>query len=352
MFGAATDMSDKETALNFVVLQKFKSEGKCSSSNSWIVDAVLTDAITNIKTEVMVKLVEKNRIEKAQNEFRIMNILYKDSTSNRDHFIAPLSSSLLHGSKGQIKGHEGEDCSMYIGIAMEKGIRNMKEKLQASSDLTINGAKLDAEKLLKIIIAAAQAKVVLMDFKLSNIVLVVDHNSIQLKAIDFDCSCNVNDPISTDTTAIYSCPEIARWVIKGCPPSEAPLASPKMDVMAYGFCVYEIASKLVYNGKSKSFWENGGLTGGQEDAHSVNMALASLTDKQVQANLERTFVGAHYGNLRSFLQQALRVDPEARSSGVRLLNQSSFLGSTERTLDQAGLSAQVTKQQNMILMFY
>jgi hypothetical protein len=46
--------------------------------------------------------------------------------------------------------------------------------------------------------------------------------------------------------------------------------------------------------------------------------------------------------LRSFLQQALRVDPEARSSGVRLLNQSSFLGSTERTLDQTGLGAQVT----------
>jgi serine/threonine protein kinase len=339
----AAVMPIKESILCHVALQKSKSEGKCSSSNSWVVDGLLTDVITNIKTEVMVKLVDKDRIGKAEKEFRIMNILYKASTSNHDYFIAPLSPSLLYGSKGQIKGHGGEDCSMYVGIVMEKGIRNMKEILQGGSNLTINGVKLDAEKLLNIIIAADQAKVVLMDFKLSNIVRVADHNGLHLKAIDFECSCNVNDPISTDTTAFYSCPEVARWVVKGCLPSETPMASHKMDVMAYGFCIYEIASKVVYNGRSKSFWENGGVTSGQVDNHSVNMALASLTDEQVTANLERTFVGSHYGNLRSFLQQALRVDPEARSSGVRLLNQSSFLGSTERTLDQTGLGAQVSE---------
>jgi serine/threonine protein kinase len=235
---------------------------------------------------------------------------------------------------------------------MEKGIRNMKEILQGGSNLTINGVKLDAEKLLNIIIAAEQAKVVLMDFKLSNIVRVADHNGLHLKAIDFECSCKVNDPISTDTTAFYSCPEIARWVVKGCIPSETPLASHKMDVMAYGFCIYEMASKVVYNGRSKSFWENGGVRSGQVDANTVNMALASLTDEQVTANLEKTFVGSHYGNLRSFLQQALRVDPEARISGVRLLNQSSFLGSIERTVDHRGLGAQVTNQQNLTLLFY
>jgi serine/threonine protein kinase len=346
----AADMPIKESILCYVALQRSRSEGKCSSSNSWVVDGLLTDVITNIKTEVMVKLVDKDRIAKAEKEFKIMNILYKDSTSNHDYFIAPLSPSLLYGSKGQIKGHGGEDCSMYVGIAMEKGIRNMKEILQGGSNLTINGVKLDAEKLLNIIIAADQAKVVLMDFKLSNIVRVADHNGLHLKAIDFECSCNVNDPISTDTTAFYSCPEVARWVVKGCLPSETPMASHKMDVMAYGFCIYEIASKVVYSGRSKSFWENGGVTSGQVDNHSVNMALASLTDEQVTANLERTFVGSHYGNLRSFLQQALRVDPEARSSGVRLLNQSSFLGSTERTLDQTGLGAQVSKQQNILLL--
>ena len=352
MVQVAVVMPMKENILNYVVLQKFKSEGKCSSSNSWIVEGLLTNVITNIKSEVMVKLVEKDRIGKAEKEFRIMNILYNDSTSNHDYFIAPLSPSLLYGSKGQIKGHGGEDCSAYVGIAMEKGIRNMKEILQGGSNLTINGVKLDAEKLLNIIIAADQAKVVLMDFKLSNIVRVSDHHGLHLKAIDFECSCNVNDPISTDTTAFYSCPEVARWVIKGCLPSETPLASHKMDVMAYGFCIYEMASKVVYNGRSRSYWENGGVTSGQVDAHSVNAALASLTDEQVKANLERTFVGTNFGNLRSFLQQALRVDPEARSSGVRLLNQSSFLGSTERTLDHKGLGAQVSKQQIIILQIY
>ena len=351
--------ADVPIVFNYVVLQKVKSEGKCSSSNSWIVDGLLTDAITNTKTEVIVKLVERDRIEKAENEFRIMNILYKDSTSNHDYFIAPLSPSLLHGSKGQINGHGGEDCSMYVGIAMEKGIRNMKARVEGGSNLTINGAKLEAEKLLNIIIAADQAKVVLMDFKLSNIVLVADHNGLHLKAVDFENSCKVNGPISTDTSPFYSCPEVARWVIGGCLQSETPLASHKMDVMSYGFCVYEIATKVVYNGKSRNFWENGGVTSGQVDAHSVNMALASLTDERVTANLEKTFVGAHYGNLRSFLQQALRVDPEARSSGVRLLNQSSFLGSAERTLDHTGLGAQVmglgaqvTKQQNLILFLF
>ena len=351
--------ADVPIVFNYVVLQKVKSEGKCSSSNSWIVDGLLTDVITNTKTEVIVKLVERDRIVKAENEFRIMNILYKDSTSNHDYFIAPLSPSLLHGSKGQINGHGGEDCSMYVGIAMEKGIRNMKARVEGGSNLTINGAKLEAEKLLNIIIAAERAKVVLMDFKLSNIVLVADHNGLHLKAVDFENSCKVNGPISTDTSPFYSCPEVARWVVGGCLPSETPLASHKMDVMSYGFCVYEIATKVVYNGKSRNFWENGGVTSGQVDAHSVNMALASLTDERVTANLEKTFVGAHYGNLRSFLQQALRVDPEARSSGVRLLNQSSFLGSAERTLDHTGLGAQVmglgaqvTKQQNLILFLF
>jgi serine/threonine protein kinase len=348
----ATDMSVEGSIWSYVVLQRFKSEGKRSSSNSWIVDGLLTNVITNIKSEVMVKLIEKDRIEKAEKEIRIMNILYKDSTSNHDYFINPLSPSLLHGSKGQIKGHGGEDCSMYVGIAMEKGTRNMKDILQGGSNLTINGVKLDAKKLLNIIIAADQAKVVLMDFKLSNIVRVADHNGLHLKAIDFECSCNANDPISIDTTAFYSCPEVARWVIRGCLPSETPLASHKMDVMAYGFCIYEIASKVVYNGRSKSFWENGGVTSGQVDAHSVNLALASLTDKHVTANLEKTFVGSNYGNLRSFLQQALRVDPEARSSGARLLNQSSFLGSTERTLDQTGPGTQVTKLHIIILLLY
>jgi Protein kinase domain len=346
---ADVDASIKESVLNYVELQKLKSEGQCSSGNSWIVDGLLTDIVTNTKTEVMVKLVEKDRIGKAENEFRMMNILYKDSTSNHDYFIAPLSPTLLHGSKGQIKGHGGDDCSKYVGIAMEKGIRNLKDRVQGGSNLSINGVKLEAEKLLHIIIAANQAKVVLMDFKLSNIVLVADHNGLHLKAIDFDCSCNVNGPISTDTSAFYSCPEVARWVVGGCLPSETPLASHKMDVMAYGFCVYEIATKVVYNGRSKSFWENGGVRSGQVHTDSVNMALASLTDEQVTANLEKTFVGSHYGNLRSFLQQALRVDPEARSSGVRLLNQSSFLGSIERTVDHRGLGAQVTKQQNSTL---
>jgi hypothetical protein len=37
---------------------------------------------------------------------------------------------------------------------------------------------------------------------------------------------------------------------------------------------------------------------------------------------------------------------------VRLLNQSSFLGSIERTVDHRGLGAQVTKLQNLILPYY
>ena len=76
----AADLSTKESVLNYVKLQEVKSQGKCSSSNSWIVDGLLTDVITNTKTEVIVKLIEKDRIRKAENEFRIMNILFKDST--------------------------------------------------------------------------------------------------------------------------------------------------------------------------------------------------------------------------------------------------------------------------------
>lgn len=245
----AANMHDNKSELDSVLLQKCITEGKSSSGNSWIVNGLLTDALTGIKTEVVVKLLNKDLIDRLKKEYRIMNVLHK---KDQDRFITPYS--FLDGSKGQILGYEGEDCSIYIGIAMEMGICSMREKLQEDSELSINDVKVYAEKLLKVVIVAAEAKVVLMDFKLANVVLVYDRRAgIRTKAIDFDCSRNLNELISTETSSCYSCPEVAKWVVKGCLSSETPKANSKMDIMAYGFCIFEIASILVY-GESKTFW--------------------------------------------------------------------------------------------------
>jgi hypothetical protein len=103
---ADVDASIKESVLSYVELQQLKSKGQCSSSNSWIVDGLLTDIVTNTKTEVIVKLVEKDRIGKAENEFRMMNILYKDSTSNHDYFIAPLSPRYFTAARVRLRAME------------------------------------------------------------------------------------------------------------------------------------------------------------------------------------------------------------------------------------------------------
>lgn len=326
------------TDLSTVVLQKRIVLGKSSSNKSWIVEGVLTNVDTGITREVMVKLFDKYFIERAKSEYRIMDILH---IKDRDRFITPYG--LMYGSKGQIIGHEGEDCSMHIGIAMEKGDCSLRDKVKEGSDLSINDVKLFAEGLLKIIIAAGKVRVVLMDFKLANVVLVFDRlGGVRTKAIDFDCSRDIGREISTETSANYSCPEVASWVVRGCPSSEVPLASSKMDVMAYGFCVYEMATALVYDGKSKTFWENGGVASGVTiDDQSVNISLNNLTDEQVKDNLERTFVGVQYGSLRSFLEHALYVSPEARSTAEWLLNNRSFLGGIDRTVDQKGFIAEV-----------
>jgi hypothetical protein len=115
-----------------------------------------------------------------------------------------------------------------------------------------------------------------------------------------------------------------------------------MDVMACGLCLYELATAIVYNGKSRTFWENGGVAHGQPiNDRSINIALSELTDAKVMSILEKTFHSAQFGNLKSFLIEALRVDSDARSTGERLLSNSSFLGGTDRTVDQKGIMAKV-----------
>lgn len=87
-----------------------------------------------------------------------------------------------------------------------------------------------------------------------------------------------------------------------------------------------------------------GVSSGEVSDHAVNMALSKLTDVIIKEILEKTFVGDHYGNLRSFLVEALHVKPETRQTGEWLLRRS-FLGRSDRTIDHKGLTAQVKNQQ-------
>ena len=144
------------------------------------------------------------------------------------------------------------------------------------------------------------------------IVYVGDGCYSRWKAIDFESSRGEGEEVSCEATAAYCSPEVAKEMLaRANGASHKPLlASHKMDIMALGWAVYEIANDM------KSYWENQSppIT---EHGDILN-ALACLRDEDVKRDIERTFAGTQFEALRTWLVHALRVHPKDRASALEL----------------------------------
>jgi serine/threonine protein kinase len=320
-------------SIDMVFLKRKISEGMNSSGKSVIMDALFTGANTRDQINVKVKIFHRRDLSRAQNEYKIMSRLHIFD-SNR--FVRPYG--FLDGSRGQIESDHAEDddqIASSICIVMESGVTDMLQYFSERKDIPQSEKLYIVQQLLDIVAAARKCSIVLFDFKLSNVVRVSDGKyDMRLKAIDFENSRTEGEEISAETTAAYSSPEVAKMILARGRGEECSLvASHKMDVMALGFAVFELANNM------SSFWKSRDTPITSDVA--ILEALACLQDEDVIRSIDNAFRGDQYGPLRSWLKHALRVHPSSRASCEELLHAHSLFGSKDRTLDQNSLINQL-----------
>ena len=320
-----------------VVLERSVSEGENSSGKSIILSGIFTAAHTTEQVTVMVKVSDRSLFTRAQKEYSMMVRLHKADSSR---FVRPFA--FLDGAHGGITPYQKEDtayCLKSVCIVMEKGAVDMKEYFMQRPQMPIMEKLGVVRQLLDVLLAARKCGVVLNDFKLANIVRVSDGRyDFTLKAIDFDNSCLEGESLSDETTAAYCTPEVAKAALARCKGEQvtALLATHKMDIMALGWTVYEIANNMV------SYWSNQAnpITGDVD----ILTALSALKDDDVHLNINQTFPGDQYAALRTWLIHALRVNPRERATAEELLHSHSLFGSKDRTLDQNQLLSKIEQK--------
>jgi serine/threonine protein kinase len=327
--------SIRPLSVDFLMLKKRISEGMNSSGKSVIVDALFTGANTREQINVKAKIIDRKHLARAQHEYEIMNVLQKFDSSK---FVRPYA--LLDGSMGQIGSEHAEDdahIASSICIVMEFGVVDMLQYFSEGKrkDMPQSEKLGIVQQLLGIVAAARKCGVVLLDFKLANIVRVSDNQyDFGLKAIDFENSRMEGEEVPAETTAAYSSPEVAEMMLaRGRGEQRSVVASHKMDIMALGFVVFEMANNMT------SFWKSQGKPTMSDTA--ILVALASLQDEEVGRIVENTFRGDQFSPLRRWLKHALSVHQISRASCDELLHAHSLFGSKDRTLDQNSLINQI-----------
>ena len=314
--------------LDSVVLTRNISEGISSSGKSVVADGLFTAAHTVDCLAVKAKILHATYAERAKQEYKIMGKLYQ--TAPR-HFVRPYA--FLDGSHGQIVPYSPKDkdyCAAAMCLVMEKGTSDMREYFVNYQVDKIEGLAISST-FLDILILASQCNIVLNDFKPSNVIRVHDGSRYYLKAIDFDSSREEGQEMAAEATAAYCSPEVAREILarkRGERPT-ALLARHKMDVMALGLIVFEIANNL------KSFWDS--QIPPITEHWDILSALAHLTDDEVKRSIEKSFQGSQFSVLRRWLEHALKVDPKDRASALELLHGHSLFGNKSITVDEKGL---------------
>jgi serine/threonine protein kinase len=314
--------------LDSVVLMRNISEGITSSGKSVVADGLFTAAHTVDGLAVKVKMFHATHAARAMQEYQIMGKLYQAAPR---HFVRPYA--FLDGAHGQILPYSPKDkdhCVAAMCLVMEKGTTDMREYLVNYHFDRIEGLAISSN-FLDILALASQCNIVLNDFKPSNIVRVHDGLRYHLKAIDFDSSREEGQEMAAEATAAYCSPEVAREILarkRGERPTVL-LARHKMDVMALGLIVFEIANNL------KSLWDS--QVPPITEHWDILNALARLTDEDVKRIIEKSFQGSQFSVLRRWLEHALKVDPKDRASALELLHGHSLFGNKSITVDEKGL---------------
>lgn len=328
--------------IDVMVLNKRISEGFNSSGKSVIVDCTLKTANTKKQVHAKAKIFHMRDRDRALHEYDMMGILHEADSSK---FVRPYG--LLDGSREQIESDYTEDDDRLFSsvcIVMESGVANMLEYCSQRKDMLQSEKLHIVQQLLGIVTAARKCGVVLLDFKLSNVIRVSNGKyDYDLKAIDFENSRLEGEEVPAETTAAYSSPEVAQMILARGRGEESFLpASHKMDIMALGLVVFELANDM------KSFWKSQArpIT---SDA-SILEALAGLEDEEVNKTIENTFRGDQYGPLSRWLKHALSAHQNSRASCDELLHSHSLFGTKDRTLDQHSLLNQINKGMERVIV--
>lgn len=241
-------------------------------------------------------------------------------------FSSIACSTLRLGPNASIEG----DLSAYIGIVLEKGTVDLAEHLLSVMAKDSNHQRALLSGVAKIVEAAHQNNIALMDFKPQNIVHCNAHGVGVWKAIDFEHSRYFGDQVANAATAQYASYEMARHVLSG---SGASLkADPAMDICSFGWVVWRIFSSV-------TLWESLGIAA---DDTAVFNVLASMTQEKLIMHINQAFPsgGVIHAALRNFLPQVLHVNPRCRPVASRLRATTSLFGDREPTYSpQAVMSA-------------
>jgi serine/threonine protein kinase len=340
-----TPTADVETisplTVDTVTLQTPLSDGWRSSGKCIILDGVFKAAHSLEPYLCKVKLIDSTRGNRCIWEYNMMAKLNK---AHPNRFIRPYA--FIDGSKGGIIPaceKDMEVCMTSVCVIMERGAVDLHQHLVDNTDHSAAEKLSFISQLLDILLAAHRCDIVLADFKLSNVLIVIDSNRLRLKAIDFESSRKSGEIMSYETTSQFSCPEVARVVLARAGGEDHPplLATDKMDVMALGWAAYEIANNM------KSFWKNQAVP--LTSDVDILTALSNLKDEDVKNNIERTFPGGTYDSLRSWLIHALCVSPLERATSEQLLRSHSLLGLREKTIDHNAIYTRMIRNQEEII---
>ena len=324
------------TGSSAMLIGSMIKDGRRSSGASIIMDGSFTSAATRKAVAVKMKLVpstDVSAVSALRGEFEIAKRLYDDS---HEHFVRVYD--FVDGAAGEIMSEEREDCTGFVGLAMQLGDDNLAEFLKKKK-INLIDLLPHSKKLVEILIAAHESGVVLMDFKPENVVRFHEKQEYVFKAVDFDNSRLLNTEITMDATGTlaYISPEVARVMLaranKTTP--ERTFATPAIDIFSLGLIVFELACE------GRSFWEFLGIRVRPVVVDEVALlnAAASLTDNKVKELLEN--LPPHLP-LRSWLLDALKVEPAVRWSAKRLLSgHSLFLESQATRRVSSGLTQQL-----------
>ena len=296
-----------------VTLSKALNESRKSGGDSFVAEGKFHSNRKDV--DVMLKFAKNMAV--LEREFGFMKELCDD---HPDKFIRPYA--FLCGKEGGIKPFAvGDDVSDLYCIVMEKGVGDLAEYMHLRNPKKNGGLSLTeklsiTESLLDIIYAAHSSAIVLMDFKPGNVVRVSNGIDFILKAIDFDSACRIDDNINNDVscTPKYVSPEVAKIMLSKLANINSGdiFASTKIDIFALGLFVFELASEST----TMSLWESLGIRSNCEKA--ILEKAANITDEEIKRAIASNFGGDLYRDLRSWLEDALKVNPSDRWDAHRL----------------------------------
>ena len=216
---------------------------------------------------------------------------------------------------------KNDDCSQLCGFVMEAGSQDLAKYLRETRGLKQTEKTTIVDFLVTMISHVHSLNIVLMDFKLSNVVRVFDGREIRLKAIDFDSARkkDENITIKVSYTPNYVSPEVAKVMLARRVSSQTGefYASQKIDIWCLGCCVFEL-----FNERLQTLWECLGVRVG-DDMGILEMA-ARLTDADIERAVETQYPGEGFSGVRSFMLSALKIEPFERLDAILLQNKNLF----------------------------